>query len=142
MMSGPPEVPESIVRRVQEICMALPEAHEEDAWLGLRWRIRMRTFAHVLMVANGRPPIYAMTIQKITGIAGPYCVVTFESEGPELARLRSAPPPYFAPQWRPTIVGLILGDDVDWAEVGELLTDSYCVQAPKRLAALVERGAR
>lgn len=141
-MSDAADVPEAIARRVQEICMALPEVFEEDAWLGVRWRIRTRTFAHVLMVANGRPPIYAMTIQKITGTARPHCVVTFESEGPELARLRSAPPPYFAPQWRPTIVGLILGDDVDWAEVGELLTDSYCVQAPKRLAAFVERGAR
>ena len=142
MMSGPPDVPELIVRQVHQVCVALPEAYEEDAWLGVRWRIRKRTFAHVLMVANGGPPVYATTIQKATGTAGPHCVVTFESEGPELARLRSAPPPYFAPQWRPTIVGLILGDDVDWAEVEELLTDSYCVQAPKRLAALVARHSK
>lgn len=34
---------------------------------------------------------------------------------------------------------MVLTDDVDWDEVGELLTDSYCVPAPKKLVALVDR---
>ncbi|MDT0276866.1 hypothetical protein [Blastococcus goldschmidtiae] len=32
-----------------------------------------------------------------------------------------------------------LDDGVDWEEVGELLTDSYCLLAPQRLAASVPR---
>jgi hypothetical protein len=30
-------------------------------------------------------------------------------------------------------------DDVDWHEVAELVTESYCILAPNKLAALVER---
>ena len=30
----------------------------------------------------------------------------------------------------------------DWAEVAELLTESYCVLAPKKLVALVDRPGR
>ena len=34
---------------------------------------------------------------------------------------------------------MILDDGTDWDEVAELLTDSYCIQAPAKLAGLVER---
>jgi hypothetical protein len=37
------------------------------------------------------------------------------------------------------VVGLVLDGSVGWDEVAELLTESYCVLAPKRLAALVSR---
>ena len=30
--------------------------HEEDVWVGVRWRIRTRTFAYLLTIADGRPP--------------------------------------------------------------------------------------
>ena len=35
------------------LCLALPEAYEEEAWVGTRWRIRTKTFAHVLMIDRG-----------------------------------------------------------------------------------------
>jgi hypothetical protein len=41
--------------------------------------------------------------------------------------------------WRADEVGLVLGDDVEWTEVSELLTDSYCLLAPRSLAAAVAR---
>ena len=37
------------------------------------------------------------------------------------------------------VVGLLLDDSTDWEELRELLTDSYCLQAPRRLARLVHR---
>ena len=37
---------------------------------------------------------------------------------------------------------MLLDDDTDWEELAELLTDSYCVQAPKELAARVPRPVR
>lgn len=37
------------------------------------------------------------------------------------------------------MVGLRLDADTDWTEVAELLTESYCVLAPKKLVALVDR---
>ena len=35
-------------------------------------------------------------------------------------------------------VGLVLGDATDWKEVRELVTDSYCLLAPKKLVALLD----
>jgi hypothetical protein len=34
---------------------------------------------------------------------------------------------------------MVLDERVDWKEVAELLIESYCVLAPKKLVALVDR---
>lgn len=34
---------------------------------------------------------------------------------------------------------MVVDDDTGWDEVAELLTESYCLLAPKRLAALVDQ---
>jgi predicted DNA-binding protein (MmcQ/YjbR family) len=65
-------------------------------------------------------------------------VVTFRSSGEELESLVRSGYPFYKPQWSPTVVGLALEPEVDWAEVAELLTESYCLMAPRRLARLVE----
>jgi predicted DNA-binding protein (MmcQ/YjbR family) len=129
------DVPHDVVAHLRSMCMALPEAYEEQAWVGTRWRIRKRTFAHVLTVESGSPPAYA----RAAGTSDPVTVMMFRSSGPELDVLRNAGHPFFAPRWRGDEVGMILDDDVDWDEVAELVTESYCVQAPKKLVALVER---
>jgi hypothetical protein len=118
---------------VRAIALALPEAYEERAWVGTRWRIRGRTFAHLLTVEAGRPRSYA----RAAGTDGPCPILTFRSSGLELETLRRTGPPFVAPPWRGDEVGLLVDGDVDWTEVAELLTDSYCLLAPKRLAASV-----
>jgi hypothetical protein len=47
--------------------------------------------------------------------------------------------PYFRAGWGSNVVGLILDRRTDWAELAELLTDSYCLQAPAQLAERVVR---
>jgi hypothetical protein len=133
-----PEVAAEVVAAVRSICLGLPEAYEEEAWVGTRWRIRKRTFAHVVRIDGGWPPAYA----RAAGADGPMTVLTFRSSGPELEALRASGDPFFAPPWWSDIVGMVLDDEVDWDEVGELLTDSYCALAPKKLAALVDRPGR
>jgi len=128
-------VADDVVEHLRAICSTFPETYEESAWVGTRWRIRARTFAHVLVIAGGRPEGYARAV----GVPGPVTVLMFRSSGPELDVLRSAGPPFFAPPWRPDEVGMVLTGDPDWDEVCELLTESYCAQAPKGLAAKVER---
>ena len=59
--------------------------------------------------------------------------------GPELEMLQHAGHPYFYAGWGRDVVGMVLEAATDWDEVGELLTESYCVLAPKKLSALVER---
>jgi hypothetical protein len=126
---------DEMVARLRPVCLGLPDAYEEPAWVGTRWRIRKRTFAHVLPVASGRPPAYA----RAAATDGPIIVMTFRSSGPELDALGSTGHPFFRPEWGPDVVGMVLDADVDWAEVAELVTESYCVLAPKKLVELVDR---
>ena len=141
MAAAQTPVPVEIVDTLRSICRSLPETYEEPAWVGTRWRIRTRTFAHVLVIDRGRPEGYA----RVVGTDGPTIVLMFRSTDPELGVLRNTGEPFFAPPWRPDEVGLILGDllshEVDRDEVAELLTDSYCAQAPRKLARQVERPA-
>jgi hypothetical protein len=112
-----------------------PEAYEEQAWVGIRWRIRKRTFAHVLLIDSGWPPAYA----RAAGSDGPINVMTFRSSDGELEALRHAGYPFFKPRWRPDIVGMVLDAGTDWEEVAELITESYRVLAPKGLVERLDR---
>jgi predicted DNA-binding protein (MmcQ/YjbR family) len=129
------EVPEPIIDRLRAICAELPEAREEQAWVGTRWRIGKQTFAHMVRIADGYPPAYA----KASGTDGPVTVLTFQSSGEELQALSNVGHPYFRPPWRPGIVGMLVADDTEWDEVAELVTESYCLLAPQRLAQRVAR---
>jgi hypothetical protein len=119
------DVPDDIEARLHDLCLALPDAYEERAWAGRRWMVRKRTFAHVLGV-------------EVDG-ADPVVVLSFRSQGEELEVLRHAGHPFFVLGWGRDAMGMVLDDDTDWDEVGELVTESYCVLAPKKLIALVDR---
>ena len=129
------DVPPAIVAHLRTVCLGLPEAYEEPAWVGTRWRIRKRTFAHVLTVDSGWPPAYA----RAASTNGPATLLMFRSSGTELDALRGAGHPFFAPPWRRDEVGMVLEAGVDWTDVAELVTESYCVLAPKALLGLVNR---
>lgn len=118
------DVPTGIAAAVRSVCAALPETAENQAWAGFQWRVRRRTFAHVLTVDFED---------------GPVTVLTFRSSGPELDALRSAGHPFFRPVWGRDAVGMVLDAGVDWDHVAELVTDSYCVVAPKKLVASLHR---
>ena len=128
-----PDVSPEVVARLSELCLALPDAYEEEAWVGERWRIRQRTFAHVLMVEKGYPPAYARAV----GGDGPFCVMTFRSAEADL--LPETHPKFFRARRGADVAGIVIDDETDWDEIRELLTDSYCIMAPKRLAARVAR---
>ena len=123
-----------VVRRLGATALALPEAYEEDAWTGVRWRIRGRTFAHVVVAQEG----YESSYFEITGLPGPETVLTFHATGDELLALVHAGLPFYKPPWSPTIVGLVLGEDTDWTEVAELVTESYRYCAPQKLVRLLD----
>ena len=134
-MGEPTDVVPLLLDGLRARCLRLPEAYEERAWVGVRWRVRGRTFAHVLTIANGWPPAYA----RAAGTGGPATVLTFRSAGPELDVLSGTGSPFFRTPWRPDEVGLLLAAAVDWDEVTELLTESYCALAPRKLVELVDR---
>ena len=119
------DVPEEVEVTLREICLALPDAYEEQAWRGTRWMVRKKTFAHVLGVEYDD--------------AEPVVVVSFRSAGEELEILRHTGHPFFVLGWGYDAIGMVLDEDTEWDEVGELMMESYCTVAPKKLIALVDR---
>ena len=120
-MPDRPEVPLEWVRRIGAILADLPQAVEESAWVGTRWRVSQVTVAHVF---GGEDQLFRITFR-----AEPDEVMAFEHLGA----------PYFRAGWGRNVVGMLLDHDTDWEELAELLTDSYCLQAPAHLAARVDR---
>ena len=118
-----------VVRRIGACASRLPEAYEEDAWTGVRWRIRTKTFAHVMVAQEG----YESSYRDVTGDATPRTVLTFHAGGEELLALTHAGLPFYKPPWSGSIVGLVLDDDTDFSEVAELVTESYRLCAPRFL---------
>jgi hypothetical protein len=140
-MSEPTAVAPAIVAALRSICAALPEVVEEEAWVGTRWTVRSQTFAHVLVIDGGWPPAYV----RAFGTDGPQTVLTFQAPDDEIDAYRAMGHPFSLPPWRPNIVGLALDDGehpIDWEEIAELVADSYCELAPRKLAAQVDRPPR
>jgi hypothetical protein len=117
------------VDRLAQTALALPDAYEEDAWTGVRWRIRAKTFAHVLVAQEG----YTSAYRDATGMSEPTTVLTFRASGDELLALVHAGLPFYKPPWSPTAVGMVLDDATDRDEVAELVIESYRFCAPLRL---------
>lgn len=118
------DVPAEVLGRLRRVCLGLPEAYEQAAWAGMRWCVRKRSFAHVL---------------TLDAPAGEVTTVTFRSSGDELDVLLGTGHPFFRVGWGRDVVGMVLDSSTDWDEVTELLTESYCVLAPKKLVALIDR---
>jgi hypothetical protein len=139
-MAAPPKqtpVPPDILAKLQLTCLDLPEAYEETAWVGTRWMVAKKNFAHVLMIEGGYPPAYAK-VAKVAKSRGAVCVLTFRTPGPAAEFPRFRNPPFFLPGWWPDIAGMILDEHTDWYEVATLLTRSYRALAPRKLTDLVE----
>ncbi len=112
-----------MVLRIGEVMACLPETVEENAWVGTRWRVGSATIAHVF---GGEDQLFR---------------ITFRAELDEVMAFEHLGAPYFRAGWGPNVVGMLLDEDTDWEELAELLTDSYCLQAPQRLAEQVDRPA-
>jgi hypothetical protein len=127
-------VPARVLAKLRSICLRLPETYEEAAWVGTRWMIRKRNFAHVLEIEDGWPPAYA----RAAGTDGPAVVLTFRASDLLKDALTSGPTFFHAAwgtRWGTKVVGTQLGKRVDWEEVAVLLTESYRLLAPGKLAA-------
>ena len=122
-MAERPDVPATMVERLRGMLAAFPKCLEEDAWVGVRWRVGQATVAHVF---GGEDQLFR---------------IVFRAEPDEVVAFQHLGAPYFKAGWGGNVVGMVVDDDTDWDEVAELLTDSYCIQAPAKLAGLVERPA-
>ena len=62
---------DEMLLRLRTVCLSLPEVIEERAWVGTRWRIRTKTFAHVVPIEDGWPPAYVRAAGSNGPIAWP-----------------------------------------------------------------------
>jgi len=136
-MTDDGDVPATVLTALRAVCLGLPDTYEEAAWTGQRWRVRKKTFAHVLVVDDERPS----GISEAMGVDEPTVLLTFRAPAAEIEVLSQVGHPFFHLGWGRDAMGMVIDDDVDWDEVAELVTDSYCVMAPKMLAARVDRPA-
>lgn len=116
-----PDVPLAMVERIRAVLDPLPRVNEQPAWVGLRWRVGQATIAHVF---GGEDQQFR---------------VIFRAEPDEVMAFQHMGEPYFKTEWGSNMVGILLDEATDWEELGELLTDSYCLQAPATLVAQVAR---
>ena len=123
-----------VLDRLRSMCAALPEIQEQTAWVGVRWRVRHHTFAHLLVVADGKPQGHA----RAAGTDGPVTMLTFRAPASEVEAFASMGAPYFYAGWGRDVVGLVLDDDTDWDEVEELVADSYREMAPRKLVSRLD----
>ncbi len=115
--------------RLRKLCLALPEAHEVEAWSEPTFRVRNKMFAMFASAGNhhgaGRPAVWCKAARGNQGLMVRH------------APARFFVPPYVGPSgW----VGIYLDGDVDWPELADLLADSYRLIAPKRLVAAMNAG--
>src|SRR5579862_5451309 len=116
------------IQRLRELCLALPEAFEKEAWGECTFR-----------VAGGS--MFAMTDNHHHGSDR----VAVWVKAPPMVQeilvhadaIRFFVPPYVGTKgW----LGIRLDHDVDWEELRELLMDASEMSAPKRLRAQIAAG--
>ena len=114
--------------RLTKICLAMPEATLRSMGRHAAFQVRKKIFAYFLDDHHG------------DGIVGINCKVL---PGDNAALIASNPARFYMPAYIGSRgwVGLRLDvDAVDWEEVEELVTHSYRLVAPRRLAAAVRGG--
>jgi predicted DNA-binding protein (MmcQ/YjbR family) len=115
------------MQRVRAICLALPEAEE-------------RPFSgHTAPAFRVRDKLFVMTSEDATSM-------TMKApKGAQPILVASEPERFFVPKYVGPKgwvgVRLDLRAAPDWDEIAEMIAESYCLIAPKRLAALVGPAA-
>jgi hypothetical protein len=125
------EVPEDILDRIRTLCLALPEAtsrvdecrdpERSSAW---SFDIRRRSFCLLVHTEDSSGTLATVLVLRAKPI--------------EREALLATGSPFFEALGGPDRIGLEITDNADWAEIRELLTDSYRTLAPKKLLAMLD----
>jgi predicted DNA-binding protein (MmcQ/YjbR family) len=107
--------------RLRALCMALPQAEEKPFG------------GHTAPTHRVRDKMFAMT----TGGGERLELWVKGAPGAQDVLVEAAPERFFVPPYvgKSGWVGIGLDGDVDWDQVESLVRESYCLIAPKRLAA-------
>jgi hypothetical protein len=116
----------SPLTRLRKICLALPEAHEVEAWGEPTFRVKNKIFAMFASEnthhGGGRPGVWIKSSHTVQEIV-------LQTDADQYFK-----PPYVGPSgW----IGAFLDKRPDWETIGELLLDGYRMTAPKKLVAKI-----
>jgi len=111
----------AITDRLRKICLALPEAAEKEAWGDPTFRVKDKIFA-MEKRGDGRVSVWFKA-----------------PPGSQQVLIGADPETFFRPPYvgHKGWVGMRLDAKPNWKEVATLITRSYCMTAPKQLAAMV-----
>jgi hypothetical protein len=115
------------LKRLSALCLRLPEAVREDKGNHAAFLVRKKTFVYFLNDHHG------------DGIVSLCCKVL---PGDNTALIASDPVRFYMPAYigsRGWVAFRLDTPAVEWDEVGELVTGSYQLVAPKKLAAMQSR---
>ena len=118
------DVPAKIFEPIRARCVALPEVDHTVDRYAHAFKVRRRVFA------------YAFAVEQPPALVTPMLVCTADLE--ERDALVASGHPFFAPRSGTNRLGVVLDAGPDWGQVDELIVDSYRLDAPKRLAALID----
>ncbi|HEX6959101.1 MAG TPA: MmcQ/YjbR family DNA-binding protein [Ferrovibrio sp.] len=111
--------------RLRKICLALPEAVEQETWDIPTYRVRRKIFV-METETEGRLSLWCKALP-----------------GSQAILVGADPRRFFVPPYvgHKGWVGMWLDGRPEWNEVAELVRRSYCQIAPKRLAVAVNAVA-
>jgi hypothetical protein len=116
----------SSIDKLRELCLALPEAHEVEAWGEPTFRVKNKIFAMYADGSthhgNGRSSVWIKA-----------------APGEQELLMKAAPDRFFSPPYvgKSGWVGVWLDKRPKWKEVRLLLRDAYRLTAPKKMLALL-----
>ena len=120
----------SPLARLRKVCLALPEAHEVEAWGEPTFRVKNKLFAmHASSDTHhgdGREGVWIKS-EHVT----------------QDMLVRAEPKRYFVPPYvgKSGWVGAFIDRGADWEIVADLLRDAYRLTAPKKLVAQLDAPA-
>src|SRR5262245_24061443 len=112
----------SLIERVRALCLALPETFERETWNHPTFR-----------VGSGRGKIFCTAAPDGGRI-------TVKADPAEREALLAQGDPFYVPPYVGHKGWMGIRSDhplTDWEEISELIATSYCLVAPRRLAARV-----
>ena len=133
-MSTSLKIPQDVLDRIRRLCLALPEVtvRVDESRISARstaWSFDIRRRSFCLLVA----------VKGKDGEPAPRLVLRVDPQ--DRAALASLGHPYFSPHAghrHRDRIGVRLTGETDWAEIRELVTESYRLLAPKKLTAQLD----
>ena len=130
-MSAPVEIPADIVERIRTLCLALPE-------VTVRVNESLSTARSTAHSFDIRRRSFCLLVAWADPAAQPVPLLVLRVDPDERKALLSTGHPFFPSRAGRDRIVVVLADDTDWAEIRELVTESYRILAPKKLIALLD----